>query len=163
MKKSLPTIFFLLSIAFSVTPRLSFANDCTVTSSADSGSGSLRDCIENVATSDGNTITIEALASPIKVTGSLTLTMSINIRGAGPTASIIDGSAGNARVFNIPSTVNNKSISISGVTIQGVSSSTQSGLAILLDANDSTLNLSDCEIKNMTSSFSDNGAAVAVF
>jgi hypothetical protein len=50
MKRFLSVVVSLLGLALIVTPRLSMAADCTVLNSNDTGSESLRDCIDNVAT-----------------------------------------------------------------------------------------------------------------
>jgi predicted outer membrane repeat protein len=162
MKRFLSVVVSLLGLALIVTPRLSMAADCTVLNSNDTGSESLRDCIDNVATNDGDVITIDpSVTTPIGLTsGALNIDAGITINGAGPTTSIIDGSGnGGNLIFNIDSSVTDKTVNISGVTIQGATFPA-AGAAIFLA--DNTLNLSDCIVKDNTgTSASFNGGAIS--
>lgn len=123
------------------------ASDCTVSNANDAGAGSLRACLAT-ASADGDVVTIAPeVTSPILLTtGALNIDAGITIAGAGPGVSVIDGSGnGNNRIITLDASVTGKSVTISGVTIQG-GNLTADGSAILIDRN--FLSLSNCVLQN---------------
>jgi predicted outer membrane repeat protein len=162
MKPQIHFLLPLLAVLAIVSPRMAAASDCTVTNSDDNGDGSLRNCILNVATTDGDVITIDpSVTNPIGLTsGDLDINVSLSIQGAGPTTSIIDGSGnGGSRMITIDATPSGKTVTISGVTLQGASF-VGGGAALFLDANN--LTLSDCVVKNNATTGGMGGAILAV-
>jgi hypothetical protein len=163
MKRLLTIIFSLLGLAAIATPRLATAADCTVINSDDTGTGSLRDCIDNVATDDGDVVTIDpSVTTPIGLTsGTLDIDAGITIQGAGAAVSVIDGSGnGDARMFHIDDSSPSITVNISGLTLQGATLS-EVGAAMYLD--EATVNLRDCIVQGNTSnSASADGGAIYV-
>ena len=136
-----------------------YAADCTVTNANDAGAGSLRACLAQ-ATADGDVVTIgPEVTSPILLTtGALNIDAGIRIAGAGPGVSVIDGSGnGNNRIVTLDASVTGKSVSISGLTIQGGNLSAE-GSAILVDRN--SLSLSDCVLQNNQTNGAHGGAVM---
>ncbi len=91
------------------------ATTITVTSTADSGPGSLREALASAA--DGDTIDASSLSGTILLTsGELLVTNSVDILGPGPATLAVDGNFPNTtnRVFRINT---NTVVSISGLTI----------------------------------------------
>ncbi|HKX12766.1 MAG TPA: choice-of-anchor Q domain-containing protein, partial [bacterium] len=136
-----------------------YAADCTVTNANDAGAGSFRACLAQ-ATADGDVVTIAPeVTSPILLTtGALNIDAGIRIAGAGPGVSVIDGSGnGNNRIVTLDASVTGKSVSISGLTIQGGNLSAE-GSAILVDRN--SLSLSDCVLQNNQTNGAHGGAVM---
>lgn len=131
-------------------PGLGWSADCTVTLGTDTGSaGELRDCIDNVATTDGDVVTINPNLTVNLTAGEISIPNSITIQGAGDGTSIVDGSGnGGARTFHINPTNADKGVLINGVTLQGANA-TVSGGAIYIEyegaliLEDSTINDND--------------------
>jgi alpha-tubulin suppressor-like RCC1 family protein len=106
---------WVMLAVFSAIP--AFAATWTVTSLADSGAGSLRAAITSAAS--GDTINF-SLTYPATITLASTLTISQNLTISGPGASSLAISGNNSvEVFSIAGGI---SVTISGVTIQGGSS-----------------------------------------
>ena len=135
-----------------------FAATYTVTTNADSGTGSLRDAIASVNSAGGtNTIdfasgangTITLTTGELHLTGSQTLT----ITGNGASNTVIDGDA-LSRVFEVDSGV---TLDLSGVTVQNGLVASADGGGILVNGN---LNLSDSSITGNVSN-DDYGAGIA--
>jgi hypothetical protein len=118
MKKTAPVHWFRLPV-FLLAMMLAFlsmqtagAATITVTSTADSGAGSLRDALTSAA--DGDTIDATGVSGTILLTsGELLVANSVNILGSGPANLSVDGNAA-SRVFHIaPSNI----VAIAGLTI----------------------------------------------
>src|SRR6266446_3045190 len=97
---------------------LSCTTDPIVTTSADSGPGSLRGAIQDACV--GSTITFDMtpghVTSPITLTSELAIDKSITIQGPGANALTISGNQ-LVRVFNIGSVTPGISVTLSGLTI----------------------------------------------
>lgn len=156
--KTLPISAAVAFLALTLTPLAAQAADCSVTNANDAGAGSLRACLAQAA--DGDVVTIGAeIGSPILITtGALNIDAGVSIVGAGSGVSIIDGSGnGNNRIITLDASVTGKSVSISGVTIQGGNLSAE-GSAILIDRN--YLSLSDCVLQDNRSNGAHGGAVM---
>ena len=94
----------------------SLAVNCTVTSNANSGAGSLRDAIANATCTS---IDFQAGLAPIVLTsGELVINRNLTITGRGSSVTIIDGNF-SSRIFNIcTASCTSASVTISGVTVQ---------------------------------------------
>jgi streptogramin lyase len=120
-------------------------NTCTVTNTADSGPGSLRDALANAA--DGDTIDLRCLSGTITLTsGELVVTNSVTILGPGPANLAVDGNAA-SRVFNIGS---GQTVTIASLTItNGSASGDIAGGGIYNDH--SALTVSHCTVTGSSS------------
>jgi hypothetical protein len=109
--KPIPALIFTLLIFLNAAPLASAATH-PVTSTADSGAGTLRQALANAA--DGDTIDATGIAGTILLTsGELLVSKSGAILGPGPANLSVDGNAA-GRVFHInPNAV----VNISGLTI----------------------------------------------
>lgn len=86
-----------------------------VTTTADSGPGSLRDAMTNAIASGGGTITFSNLSGPISILSALPdISGSLTIRGNGPANTAIGGNRTN-RIFNV---LGGATCSISDLTLQ---------------------------------------------
>jgi hypothetical protein len=86
-----------------------------VTTTADSGPGSLRDAMTNANAAGGGTIVFSNVFGTISLQSALpTNTASLTILGNGPASAIIDGNLTN-RIFNVTTNV---TINISGLTLR---------------------------------------------
>ena len=108
----------LLSSVLLATSGFSFAGTQTVTTTADSGAGSLRQAIANAIS--GDTIQFQFQSTPVTISltsGDLQISKNLTITGLGATSLIIDASSNTSqsRVFTI---VSGATVSISGLTAQ---------------------------------------------
>ncbi len=100
----------------------------TVTSTADSGPGSLRATIASA--SAGDTVMLPANNSHYQVTsGEIPISVApLTIQGASASSSVIDASGGSSRVFHVmASPASSQTISFQGVTITGGNATVSSG------------------------------------
>jgi hypothetical protein len=131
------------------------ANTLTVTSTADSGVGSLRAALASAA--NGDTIDATGVSGTILLTsGELLVRQSVSILGPGPANLAVDGNAV-SQVFHIGS---NTVVSISGLTITngfatGVTLAEISGGGIHNDHGALTLN--DCTVTHNTVNYGGGG------
>jgi hypothetical protein len=88
------------------------AQTCTVTSTADSGAGTLRSCLTNA--SGGETITFGVTGTITLTTGTLTVSVPVTVQGPGANLLTVSG-ANQFTVFTLNRGI--ASISISGLTI----------------------------------------------
>lgn len=94
------------------------AADCAVTDAGDSGTGTLRHCLDSVATDDGDLISIPAMTIHLS-SGELAVTRPLTIQGAGAGLTVIDGAGnGSARIFRI-TTNSSAEVAIRGLTVRG--------------------------------------------
>src|ERR1700729_2096072 len=123
------------------------ADTITVTSTADSGAGSLRQAILDVM--PGGTIVVPA-GSYTVVSAELAITKSLTISGAGAATTIISSAGASTRVFHTSGSGN--AIAITGVTITGGHPPTSAGVVtgggVLNDA--AKLTLSDDIVSDNT-------------
>ena len=102
----------VLSTILCLHPQWAQAATLTITSTADSGIGSLREALANA--SDGDTIDATGVSGMILLTsGELVVSKSVNILGPGPNTLAVDGNA-TSRVFHI---TNGVTATIFGLTI----------------------------------------------
>ncbi|MFO1464175.1 MAG: choice-of-anchor Q domain-containing protein [bacterium] len=100
VRRSFPFLSILSLFCLLVSAE-ALAADCAVTNPGDSGAGTLRNCLDAVATVDGDVISIPAMTVQI-TSGQLNITHPLTIQGAGAADTIIDGIGnGTARLFNI--------------------------------------------------------------
>ncbi|MBV9309791.1 MAG: hypothetical protein JOZ73_03110, partial [Solirubrobacterales bacterium] len=130
----------LLSLAGSSVAQ---ATTRTVTTTANSGAGSLRATIASSA--PGDTVVVPASAQHYQVTsGEIPITVApLTIQGAGAGSSVIDASGGSSRVFHVSaSPASSQTITFSGVTITGGKATTMpGGGGILVDSVSPTVAL----------------------
>lgn len=120
-RRMCPLVFIaLLGLGICLEASEAFASDCAVTDSGDNGPGTLRNCIDNVATDDGDIVTVPAMTISL-TSGELWIDRALVIRGESAGTSIIDGGA-NAlnRIFHI-SLSGSKRVEIRDLTIRGAS------------------------------------------
>ncbi len=147
------------SVAGVTTPAsFSLTNTCAssfiVTSSADSGPGTLRDIITNACTNI--TVTFDPSVTKITLTsGEIAVNKAVTITGTG--ANVLTVSGNNlSRIFNI--TAGTSTVSISGMTIRDglpqagslTTNATNGGGGILI--NSGTVNITGCVITNNNAS-----------
>lgn len=119
-------IFTTLLVTLCVGLSQAWALDCAVTDAGDSGSGTLRDCLTNVATDDGDIITIPAMTIQL-TSGELVIGHPLIIEGASAAESIIDGSGnGTERIFRVLTNASAHTV-IRGLTIRGARSEVSGG------------------------------------
>ena len=117
---SLLAVFTCLLLGFSAS--LASAATIMVTSTNDSGSGSLRQAIAEA--SPGDTIIVPASASHYAVTSAeLVIAKSLTISGAGARSSVIDAMQTKHRVVQITG----GTVTLSGVTITGAKEASETG------------------------------------
>jgi hypothetical protein len=135
--KSFLAVFAIVGV---LIPPVSQAATITVTSTADSGAGSLRDAITTA--SSGDTINITVTGTITLTGGAVTITKSLAI--SGPGASLLAVSGNNAKqVFVVNS---GATATISGLTIEnGLASGGGGGIS-----NSGTLTVTDCAITGNT-------------
>ncbi|MCE9623976.1 MAG: hypothetical protein K8R69_00770 [Deltaproteobacteria bacterium] len=149
MKMTHKVFISSLGVAALALPRLAFSGDCAVTVATDTlpaVAGELRDCVENVATSDGDTITIGSGLTVDVDEGPMNIAASIRIVGAGVDNSAVNGlNNGPERLFNINGSGN--FAQFSGFSIFN-SNNVAPGGAIFVDSGTSlsidTVNIDDC-------------------
>ncbi|MBW1785920.1 MAG: hypothetical protein JRK53_04770 [Deltaproteobacteria bacterium] len=132
------------------------AADCTVVNDNDTGAGSLRDCIDNVA-GNGDKITFAGACSPgctINVGAEMDVEDNITIDGEN-NAIVLDG-GGTGRIFNF----NGVTVTLSNLTMQNGDEGT--GGAIRLDASEgaATLTINNCTFSG--NSATNRGGAIGV-
>lgn len=154
--KILASVFGLAGLAL---PGMAHASNCTVSLNTDTlpyVAGELRDCIDNVATSAGDVITINGGLTIDIDEGPLNIGQSIQIVGAGPDTSIIDGSNNSAnRIFNLNG-AGGTLVDFSGFKIQN---STDSGPGGAVRVNtDNNLQATNVVFENCDSDASEGGA-----
>ncbi len=121
----------------------------TVTSTSDSGLGSLRDAISTIC--PGGTINITATGTITLQSALPTISQDLTINGPGASSLMIDG-AGSYQVFNIAS----GTVSISGLTISNGSAEVGGGIY-----NSGSLTLTNCTISgNSVSAYIGNGGGI---
>lgn len=113
----------------------------SVTSTADSGAGSLRDRV--AAAAPGDTITFAVTGTITLTSGEIVIPADLAISGPGPSQLAIDG-GGSVRIFSVPSDV---TVSISGLALTGGYASGSEGGAIY---NNGTLTVSGCRFTGNT-------------
>ncbi len=97
-----------------LAPGLASASTITVTTTADSGAGSLRQAIAEATA--GSTIVVPASAGAYQVTsGQLEIHKSLTIDGGGASATVLQGNGGGNPVIEVAAS----GVQISGVTITG--------------------------------------------
>ena len=140
---SLPLLCIVVACLLAGNQRNARAATITVTSTADSGPGTLRDALASVA--DGDTIDASGVSGTIALTsGELLVTNSVDILGPGPANLAVDGNFPNTtnRVFHI---AQSNIVTIASLTItNGASVFTDLGTGILNDH--STLTVSNCTL-----------------
>lgn len=149
-----------LLFAFSIVSLLHFtcmvavhASDCTVADPGDAGAGTLRDCLDNVATTDGDIVTIPAMTIQL-TSGELYISHPLTIQGAGAVDSVIDASGnGNGRVFRV-NTNTSGDVILQGLTIRGAhSDASGAGIYVLgtglLRVQDSLVRDNEASIASM--------------
>ena len=115
------------------------ADTITVTSTADSGAGTLRSALASVA--DGDTIDVTGVHGTILLTGGqLVVSNSVTILGPGPANLAVDGNAA-SRVFHI---ANGVTVTIASLTITNGNAGYDDGGGIYNDG--STLTVSNCTL-----------------
>lgn len=131
----------LPGFAEGLEPRL-LLSTYTVTSTADSGPGSLRDAITN-SSADTITFSLSTLPATIAIGSQLDVSRNLMIDGPGPGALTVSGS-GRSRVFQIdPGTT----VRIQGITIGNGSADDGGGVL-----NSGNLTLADCTVSNNSAS-----------
>ena len=125
------------------------ASVVTVTSTADSGAGSLRAAL--LAANPGDTISIPTPGDYFVTSAELVVSKDVSIEGSGPTVRVVGD--GNNRVFNV--TADNVTLSGLTVTGGGLSGGTAAGGGILNGAG--TLALRDVSVTGNTVSSESGG------
>ena len=144
--KSIPTIFLTIGLMFFLASP-AHAATITVSSTGDSGAGTLRQAIIDAAA--GDTIDF-SINGTITLTGSeLTIGKNLTITGPGASSLTIDGN-NNSRIFMVSSGF---TLTLSGVTIDNGNSGTWGGGI----ANEGTLHISDSVISNCDANGAGNG------
>lgn len=143
-------IFRLTALSAGILSLQASAATITVTSTADSGPGSLREAL--AAANNGDTVDATGLSGTIQLeSGQLVVSTSVTILGPGPGTLAVEGQSG-ARVFDVSPGLN---VTISGMTIDGGdptgSFPANSGGGILNDH--STLTVSNCVLGPNEASF----------
>lgn len=138
----------------------SWADNCTVTSDEDSGPGTLRNCLQNVAVNDGDVVTVPVM-TVFLYSGDLEVNRAITVRGAGMGQTVIDGSGnGDSRIFHV-TTVSGQTTLIEGIEMRGMVTE-ETGAGVFATGNGS-LHLRDCAIRdnvqNFTGALTDQGGA----
>ncbi len=135
------------------------ATNFTVTNSADTGAGTLRNMV--AATVDGDTVSFDAGVTYITLTsGRINVNDSIHIIGPGPENLTIDGNANDRGFYMAQAGVTS---TVSGITITNcaITGATTKGGAIYLGASDTGhLTVSNCVITGCTSGAGGSGIAI---
>jgi hypothetical protein len=138
---------FIVAITL-VTVSPVFGDTLTVTNTADSGPGSLRDAIATAVA--GDTIAINVLGTITLTSGTLSIRKDLTIVGPGSEKVVIDGT-NLSRVFTIAD-VGTATVLISGVTIQNGSADWGGGIV-----NGGRLTLTDTVIAGNTATVNGGG------
>ncbi len=158
-------VFILLFLFASSIPAK--ASTLVVTSTADSGPGSLRNAVSLAATGDTVSFALVTNGTPIVLTtGQISIDSGITILGNGADSTIIDGNHASC-AFYIPTHVPNDTIRIQSLKIQnGYNTNGAGGIALypLTTADGFILNLSYLEITACISNCAcdGNGGAVGI-
>ena len=112
-------LIMIVGIIGVMLPRTASADSIVVTTTADSGPGSLRDAISRA--SSGDTVTFAVTGTIVLTSGALDINQSLTIQGPGPGSLTISGHNA-SRVFEI-GTSPHATVSISGLTITNGTSS----------------------------------------
>lgn len=148
-------------LAISVSPAL--ASTITVTSTNDSGPGSLRNALASAA--DGDTIDASGVSGTILLTnGELLVTNSVNIVGSGPDLLAVNGNAAGRVFYVAPS----NTVSISSLTIADghapsvcQACSGESGGGIYNDH--ATITVSNCTLSGNSANYLNGGDGGGVY
>ena len=132
IKKIIIFLFLFSSVA-------AFAATRTVTSSADSGSGSLRDIIDNVANAGDSIVFANSISTITLTSGDIQIDLNISIDGGGDVE--IDGNA-NSRIFNINGN-NVLIVSIQNLTFKNGSENSGNGGGAIYNRNEN-VTVSNC-------------------
>ncbi len=116
----------------------------SVTSTADSGAGSLRDVV--AAAAPGDTVTFAVTGTIALTSGEITIPVDLAITGPGASQLAIDG-GGSSSLFYVPADV---TVSISGLALTGGYAAEGDGGAIY---NDGTLTVDNCRLTGNTADF----------
>lgn len=146
--------FLLMMAPGGLRPTLVQADDFSVISANNSGTGSLRAAVTAANTTPGaDTITIDAGVGLISLTGSeLSITDDLTIVGQGISDTVISGND-NSRVFNIDTGV---TVTIQNLTLENGRATDDNGGAIL---NAGTLTLENVVVRNSIATFDGGGIA----
>jgi hypothetical protein len=140
-----PNIDVVVSVLvlLSITAVSADANIITVTNTNDSGSGSLRQAL--AIANDGDTIDATGVSGVITLTsGTLLVTHSVTINGAGADVLAVDGNMG-SRVFQ---TLSAETVTLSGFTIRNGHAGTDG--AGVDNEDGGTMTISNCTISGNT-------------
>ena len=147
-------LWFLILTALPVS-----THALVVTSTADSGAGSLRDSITNAVDGDAITFSLPSGSTISLTSGELMINKNLTITGPGANQLTVARSSAvgtaDARVFSVAT--GNFNVTISGFTIANGQSSTGGGI---VDFNAGTLNITSCTISGNTSTGGTFGGGV---
>jgi len=138
--KASPFRFWLVGLLLSIGPLSAFASTITVTSTNDSGPGSLREALSNAVSGDLINLNLPQLPATIVVSSSLHPGNGVSIEGPGPNSLAINGADG-VSVF----VVEGENVVINGLAIEHGSS--VSGAGVL---NEGTLTLVNVAVRDNT-------------
>jgi hypothetical protein len=126
----------------------------TITSTADSGGGTLRAAI--TIANNGDTL-VFALPKPstIALKSALDVEKSITVAGPGPSQLTIESTTQVERVFDVGFTNHNAIVTISGLTITGGTGLQGAGLSSMAN-----LTLNNCTVSNNANSSSEGGGGI---
>lgn len=130
------------------------ANTITVTSTADSGAGTLRAALASAA--NGDTINLSVTGTITLTNGELLVTRNVTIAGPGPTRLSVNGNLA-CRVFHIGS---NAVVTISGLTITNglaLSGSYPGWVGGGIYNDHATMTVSNCTLTGNSAPFGDGG------
>jgi hypothetical protein len=127
-----------------------YASTITVTTTNDSGPGSLRQAL--VDANDGDTITFAVTGTIGLTSGELVIDNSVTINGPGSDSLAVSRSSGTFRIFHVMSGL---TVTIAGLTISNGSAHFDIGGGILNDQ--ATLSLINCSVVNNVASYGGGG------
>ncbi len=156
----------ILLTIFGFLPMALFGSILTVSSTSDSGFGTLRQAVLSASASDTINFSSSTNGTPILLTsGEITLNKRLTIIGNGMGVTLIDGSSSSRIFFVDNSGTNSDTLNISMLTVQNGSATVHGGgIGSFGNAphNSYVLNLSNVEIKNCTAGFSGGGLAIGI-